>query len=95
MPGDHTRRYPHTDTERVAPMFREDGQLWLEPRRLAALRGATVVFDTFDCFEYAGRLYEVWGRRADGCYWVGLMSARGVGREFRRNLPVAGVNDGE
>lgn len=61
------------------PMRRgDDGQLWVDPAKLARkLEDGSVVIgvtlETFEVFEYAGRLYEVWGRRSDGMLWVGLV----------------------
>lgn len=73
------------------PMRRgDDGQLWVDPAKLARTDDdgkvhIGVELDTFEVFEYAGRLYEVWGKRSDGMLWVGLVKSA-TARHFREAM---------
>jgi hypothetical protein len=60
-----------------SPVFRgSDGQLWLDPALVD--EDAVLVLETFQCFEHCGAVYELWGQRADGCWWVGRVSTTDV-----------------
>jgi len=50
------------------PVFERDGQLFLDPSRLAQRRWPLVEWATF---ELNGILYELWGRCPNGTWWVG------------------------
>ncbi len=49
-----------------------DGQLWLDPERIG-----WEPEEAFQLFEYEGTLYELWGRRGDGMWWIGEVRADG------------------
>jgi hypothetical protein len=58
-----------------AAVYRDaDGQLWLDPDRVE-----WVPEETFQVFVHEGVLYELWGRRGDGKWWIGEVGADASG----------------
>ena len=66
----HVLRVSHPVTGARPAVFRgSDGELWLDPSRVL-----WEPREAFQLFEHNGQLYELWGRRSDGCWWVGPVS---------------------
>jgi hypothetical protein len=60
-----------------SPVFRGgEGELWLDPGLVDP--DADLTLEVFRCFEHCGAVYELWGRRSDGLWWIGRMSASDV-----------------
>src|SRR3954447_15268499 len=60
-----------------SPVFRgPEGELWFDPA--LADEDVYISFEPFHCFEHCGAVYELWGKRPDGCWWVGRVSSTDV-----------------